>query len=111
VAADPAAEKTMGARYAFILNGIETYSCVQDNTLASDRFIDYVSNRLRSMVGAAMNWNPDPYQTSEDILRMLDRKREALGWPVSDYVIGMKEEIEETIPDTVEIGKSCCLNS
>ncbi|ACF11599.1 Carbon-monoxide dehydrogenase (acceptor) [Chlorobaculum parvum NCIB 8327] len=110
VAADPAAEKTMGARYAFILNGIETYSCVQDNTLASDRFIDYVSNRLRTMVGAAMNWNPDPYQTSEDILRMLNRKREALGWPVSDYVIGTKEEIEETIPDTVEIGKSCCMN-
>ncbi len=110
VAADPAAEKTMGARYAFILNGIETYSCVQDNTLASDRFIDYVSNRLRTMVGAAMNWNPDPYQTAEDILRMLDRKREALGWPVSDYVIGTKEEIEETIPDTVEIGKSCCMN-
>lgn len=110
VAADPAAEKTMGARYAFVLNGIETYSCVQDNTLASDRFIDYVSNRLRPTVGAAMNWNPDPYRTAEDILRMLDRKREALGWPVTEYVIGTKEEIEDRIPDTVEIGRSFCAN-
>jgi anaerobic carbon-monoxide dehydrogenase catalytic subunit len=108
VAADPAAEKTMGARYAFVLNGIETYSCVQDNTLASDRFIDYVSNRLRTIVGAAMNWNPDPYRTSEDILCMLDEKRAALGWPVRDYTIGTKEEIEDKIPDTVEIGRSIC---
>ncbi len=108
VAADPAAEKTMGARYSFIMNGIETYSCVQDNTLASDRFIDFVSNRMRSMVGAAMNWNPDPYRTSEDILQMLDGKRAALGWPVWDYTIGTKEEIEDRIPDTVEFGKSFC---
>jgi anaerobic carbon-monoxide dehydrogenase catalytic subunit len=110
VAADPAAEKTMGARYAFILNGIETYSCVQDNTLASDRFIDYVSNRLRTMVGAAMNWNPDPYRISEDILRMFDGKRADLGWPTSDYTIGTREEIEDLIPDTVEMGASFCSN-
>jgi len=108
VAADPAAEKTMGARYAFVLNGIETYSCVQDNTLASDRFIDYVSRRMRSMAGAAMNWNPDPYRTSEDILRMLDAKRTGLGWPVWDYIICAREEIEDQIPDTVEIGRSFC---
>lgn len=111
VAADPAAEKTMGARFAFVMNGIETYSCVQDNTLASDRFIDYVSNRMRCMVGAALNWNPDPYRTAEDILRMLDAKRSALGWPVRDYLIGTREEIEDRIPDTVEIGKSFCKNN
>ena len=108
VAADPAAEKTMGARYAFVLQGIETYSCVQDNTIASDRFMDYVGNRLRMMVGAGMNWDPDPYRTSEDILRVLDRKRKKLGWPVWDYTIGTKEEIEDQIPDTVEIGQSLC---
>ncbi len=108
VAADPAAEKTMGARYSFILQGIETYSCVQDNTIASDRFMDYVGNRLRTMLGAAMNWDPDPYRTAEDILRMLDRKRGALGWPVWDYTIGTKEEIEDQIPDTVEIGQNLC---
>lgn len=111
VAADPAAEKTMGARFAFVMNGIETYSCVQDNTLASDRFIDFVSNRIRGMVGAALNWNPDPYRTAEDILRMLDAKRSALGWPVRDYLIGTREEIEDRIPDTVEIGKSFCKNN
>jgi len=111
VAADPAAEKTMGARFAFVMNGIETYSCVQDNTLASDRFIDFVSNRIRGMVGAALNWNPDPYRTAEDILRMLDAKRSALGWPVRDYLIGTREEIEDQIPDTVEIGKSICKNN
>lgn len=110
VAADPAAEKTMGARFAFVMNGIETYSCVQDNTLASDRYIDYVSNRMRDMVGAALNWNPDPYRTSEDILQMLDRKRAALGWSVREYKIGTKEEIEDRIPDTVEIGRSLCAN-
>ena len=110
VAADPAAEKTMGARFAFVMNGIETYSCVQDNTLASDRYIDYVSNRMRDMVGAALNWNPDPYRTAEDILRMLDTKRAALGWPVRDFTIGTKEEIEDRIPDTVETGRSLCAN-
>ena len=108
VAADPAAEKTMGARYAFVLQGIETYSCVQDNTIASDRFMDYTGNRLRTMVGAGMNWDPDPYRISEDILRMLDEKRENLGWPVWDYEIGTKEEIEDRIPDTVEIGQNLC---
>ncbi len=41
---------------------------------------------------------------------MLNQTREALVWPVSDYVIGTKEAIEETIPDTVEIGMSCCMN-
>ncbi len=110
VAADPAAEKTMGARFAFVMNGIETYSCVQDNTLASDRYIDYVSSRMRDMVGAALNWNPDPYRTAEDILRMLDTKRAALGWPVRDFTIGTKEEIENRIPDTVETGRSLCAN-
>ena len=108
VAADPAAEKTMGARYAFVLQGIETYSCVQDNTIASDRFMEYTSSHLRDMVGAAMNWDPDPYRTSEDILRMFDAKREALGWPVWDYTIGTREEIEDQIPDTVEIGQNLC---
>ena len=108
VAADPAAEKTMGARYAFVLQGIETYSCVRDNTIASDRFMDYTGNRLRTMVGAGMNWDPDPYRISEDILRMLDEKREKLGWPVWDYEIGTKEEIEDRIPDTVEIGQNLC---
>ena len=108
VAADPAAEKTMGARYAFVLQGIETYSCVQDNTIASDRFMDYVGNRLRTMVGAGMNWDPDPYRTSEDILRMLDEKRGNLGWPVWGYSIGTREEIEDQIPDTVEIGQNLC---
>lgn len=111
VAADPAAEKTMGARFAFVLQGIETYSCVQDNTIASDRYLDFVSNRMRSMVGAALNWDPDPYRTAEEILRMLDRKRDALGWPVWEYTIGTKEEIEEQIPDTVEIGRSFCTNA
>ncbi|PWW81124.1 MULTISPECIES: carbon monoxide dehydrogenase [Prosthecochloris] len=108
VAADPAAEKTMGARYSFVLQGIETYSCVQDNTIASDRFMDYVGNRLRTMVGAGMNWDPDPYRTSEDILRMLDKKRVDLGWPVWEYTIGTKGEIEDQIPDTVEIGQNLC---
>ncbi len=111
VAADPAAEKTMGARFSFVLQGIEAYSCVQDNTLASDRYLDYVGNRLRTMVGAALNWNPDPYRTSEDIIRMLDQKRSNLGWPVWDYTIGTKEEIEDQIPNTLEIGQAICNNS
>ncbi len=105
VAADPAAEKTMGARFAFILQGIETYSCIQDNTLASDRYQDFVSNKISEKLGASLNWNPDPYKTSEDILRMLDRKREALGWPVWDYKIGDRKEIEKDIPDTVEVSE------
>tara|TARA_B100000315_G_scaffold112693_1_gene103310 strand:+ start:10669 stop:12831 length:2163 start_codon:yes stop_codon:yes gene_type:complete len=105
VAADPAAEKTMGARFAFVLQGIETYSCVSDNTLASDRYIDYTSNKLREILGASLNWNPDPYKTSEDILRMLNKKRKALDWPVWDYVIGDRKEIEENIPDTVEMSE------
>jgi carbon-monoxide dehydrogenase catalytic subunit len=108
VAADPAAEKTMGARYSFIMNGVETYSCVQDNTIASDRFLDYVGNRLRTMVGAAMNWNPDPYRTAEDILRMLDSKRAMNGWPVWAYTIGRREEIEDQVPDTIDMSPQCC---
>lgn len=110
VAADPAAEKTMGARYSFIMNGVETYSCVQDNTIASDRFLEYVGTRMRSMVGAAMNWNPDPYRTAEDILRMLDSKRHSNGWPVWEYLIGTKEEIEEQLPDTIDMGSTFCIN-
>ena len=60
------------------------------------------------MVGAGMNWDPDPYRTSEDILQMLDEKRGNLGWPVWGYSIGTREEIEDQIPDTVEIGQNLC---
>ncbi|MEE8431992.1 MAG: hypothetical protein V3S16_12145 [Candidatus Desulfatibia sp.] len=106
VAADPAAEKTVGARFAFVTQGIETYSCVQDNSLASDRYTDFVSNKIRDMLGAALNWNPDPYKTAEDILIMLNNKREALGWPVWDYVMGDQKEIEQDIQDTVGISET-----